>query len=285
MTQYRTILAYIDDIATAADVLSFAFEIGKQQGAHVQVLNAHGEPASTIPLVGEGMSATMVGEMIAMAETRQAERSMKLKQVFGSMVTERNIPIATIPSSEEGFTVSWREEAGLEEDILARAGRLVDLVVMARPAPTADETAFLTLNAALMETGRPLLLVPSAKPALGKTIALFWNGSVEASNAAAGALPFLERAQKVVVLSAAEETQTKPSELLDYLAWRGIKATAHCFPVTGQAGPLLLEEAGKQGADMVVMGAYTHSRLRQFIMGGVTRYVLRTPTIPLLLNH
>ncbi len=179
---------------------------------------------------------------------------------------------------------------GHEEEAVAEIGRLTDLLVIARPVPERDVPSVMSLNAALMETGRPLLLAPPVLPAtIGRNVAVFWNGSAEAARAVATALPFLDKAASVIILSAREEAAATPGELVDYLTWHGIAATEHDF-VAGSAGggqvaQTLIDEAVTRGADLIVMGAYTHSRLRQLILGGVTRHVLHYATIPVLLSH
>ena len=244
------------------------------------------DAASALPLVGEGMSAAMVQEMLAAAERQALDRAARIRAEYDQACARLGVPTVTAPPAPDQATANWREEMGREEEIVANAGRLTDLLVMARPLPDRDTPSIMTLNAALMESGRPVLLAPPQQPsAVGRKIAVFWNGSAEASRAVLAAMPFLKRASGIIILSAREEEAAIPSELAGYLAWHGVQANVHSFVAGNQVGPTLLAEAKAAGADLIVMGAYTHSRLRQLILGGVTRQVLHEATMAVLLCH
>jgi nucleotide-binding universal stress UspA family protein len=286
MTVYKTILACLSDLDSCSATLKLAFAVARDQGAHVAALHVRNDPASAIPLVGEGMSSAMIEEMMAVAEKQTAERATQIHAQFDRLCAEAAVPVAGATPCAAGFCAEWREVIGGEEEVVANAGRLTDLIVMARPLPDHDLPSILSLNAALMETGRPLLLAPPELPAnVGRHVAVFWNGSAEASRAVAFALPLLEKADAVSILSAREEDGVAPAELADYLARHGIAAKVHSFVAGGQVGDSLITEAQSLGADMVVMGAYTHSRLRQLILGGVTRHILHNAALPVLLSH
>lgn len=290
MTGYRTILACLSDADTAPATLGLALLVGRNHAAHIEALHVRIDPSSAIPLVGEGMSGAMVEEMLTIAEKQATERSRGIRALFDQICTRQGIAQTETPSSEPTLSAHWREEIGREEEVLAETGRLSDLLVLSRPLPDNDVPSIMTLNAALMESGRPLLLAPPALPTgIGRKVAVFWNGSIESARAVGAALPFLRQAEEVIILSAREEEATSPGELVKYLAWHGIPAGKHCFPASsaagGQVAQILLDEAVTRGADLVVMGAYTHSRLRQLIMGGVTRHVLHFAKLPVLLCH
>ena len=147
----------------------------------------------------------------------------------------------------------------------------------------------MTLNAALFETGRRVLVAPLLAPtSLGRNIAIAWNGSAEASRAVANAIPFLTRSEAVIILAA--ETDKTPhstaGELATYLAWHSIAAEIGDFsPERPSVGEALLGEATSRGADLLVMGGYSHSRMRQLILGSVTRHVLTAAELPVLMAH
>jgi nucleotide-binding universal stress UspA family protein len=290
MTGYRTILACLSDAKTAPATLGLALMVGRNHAAHVEALHVRIDPASAVPLVGEGMSGAMVEEMLTVAERQATERAQGIRTLFDQTCAAQGIARTEAPFSDPQLSVHWREEVGREEEVLAEAGRLADLLVIARPMPESDVPSVMTLNAALMESGRPLLLAPPTLPStVGRKVAVFWNGSIEAARAVAAALPFLGQAEAVVILSAREESATSPGELVRYLAWHGVTASEHVFAAGsaggGQVAQTLLDEAVTRGADLIVMGAYTHSRLRQLIMGGVTRHVLHYANLPVLLCH
>jgi len=273
---YRVILTCLTDIDTAAATLDLAMGVAKDFGAGHEILHVRSDPASAVPLVGEGMSGAMVEEMLGAAEKHGMELSRALRAKFDEAC------------QRHGASPLWREEIGREDDVVASAGRLSDLVILARPLPNRDLPSPVTVNAAILDTGRPLLLAPAKPPArTGGTVALFWNGSPQAARAVHFSLPFLKRAGRVVVLSAREEETPTPGEgLVAYLAKHEVQATFRLFSAGGpgsDVGRGLLAEADKESADLVVMGAFTHSRLRQLVLGGVTRMVLNTATVPVLL--
>jgi nucleotide-binding universal stress UspA family protein len=184
------------------------------------------------------------------------------------------------------FHVSYRLAEGREADEVAARGRLADLVIVAGASEGQDEGFAPGLEAALFETGGPVLMVPGAVSGdFGKAVAVAWDGTMEAARAARGALPL--RAEAVFVLTAdMDKAQAKPSQLASYLAQHGIEAKTWAFRPDGTSlGEALLAEAGEAGADMLVMGAYGHSRLRELVLGGVTRTVTAKAGIPVLMAH
>jgi len=273
---YKVILTCLTDTETATATLELGMMVARDFGAGHEVMHVRADPASAVPLVGEGMSGAMVEEMLAAAEKHGLELTRALRAKFDEARARHRV------------AADWREEVGREDDVVASAGRLSDLVVLARPLPNRDLPSPVTVNAAILDTGRPLLLAPPTAPAhVGQNIALFWNGSPQAARAVYFALPFLGRAARVMVLAAHEEETATPAEgLVGYLAKHGVEAGCRIFAAGGpgsEVGRGLLAEAEREGADLVVMGAFTHSRLRQLILGGVTRLVLTGAKLPVLL--
>lgn len=287
MTDFKTVLVPVTDGETAAAPLDTAFGLAAIFGAHVVGLHVRTDPTSAVPLVGEGMSGGMVEEMMTMAEKQAGERAARARAAFDAACARHKVPLASTPTP--GPTAQWEDVTGREEEAVAWRGRLSDLVIMGRPTEGLDAPALLTLNAALMESGKPLLLAPPSAPAsVGRRIAVAWNGSAEAGRAVAFALPLMKRAEAVTILTLTEDTRTLSApggELAAFLAWHGITAQVQVLHAGANAGTVLLEQCAAVGADLLVMGAYTHSRLRQLILGGVTRHVLGHAQLPCLLCH
>ncbi|AWJ85585.1 universal stress protein UspA (plasmid) [Azospirillum sp. TSH58] len=190
----------------------------------------------------------------------------------------------------DGLSASWQQATGPLAETLAEEARLADLVVIAQ---TSDGTNAMgpAIEATLFGSGRPLLLAPAAEPAsVGSAAAVAWDGGAAASRAVAAALPLLQRAGKAVILSAEVADPGRsadPDRLSAYLALHGVAASIRRVAASGRAvGRALQETAAEAGCDLLVMGAYGHSRVRERVWGGVTLDVLREPpAIPIFMAH
>lgn len=184
--------------------------------------------------------------------------------------------------------VSWQQTTGRLASVLTAAARVADLLVMHHPhAGTSEHTvpAEVAITSAC-----PLLLIPpdwsSGVP--GKHILIAWKASREASRAVREALPLLRRARKVEVVSVDHhEARQRHDRVEVQLARHGIAARLHCLSADqAHVEDTLLDYARETGADLICMGAYGHSRLREMALGGVTRELLRRePGLPLFMAH
>lgn len=285
----RTILVPLDGSEAAKPVMELGLRFGHKHDAHVRVLNVRSDPKDTIPLLGEGMSVSMIEDMIQAAEKEGGDRAAQGRQMFDALAKELSLKIDDKPGAA-GASASWSEEIGREDEVTARQGRLADLIVVGRPTATSDVSTTLTLNAALFDTGRPVLVVPpGGAGAFGKNIAISWNGSPQSARAVASAMGLIEAAEKVTVMTVNSErtSAARAPELAEFLEWHGLKPFTLTFESEGKKaiGAPLLKECADAGVDLLVMGAYTHSRMRQLILGGVTRHVLEEADIPLFMAH
>jgi len=184
---------------------------------------------------------------------------------------------------------TWSEPEGLLEAVVERKGRLADLLVLRHPASDVPETER-AFDAAVFSTGRPCLLVREAvRHPLLDHVLVAWNGSLEGTRALAGAMPLLSVAGRVSVFSAPrpDGDVEHGRELARALARNGIEArqAPASAPSEPSVGARFLQAAETTGATLLVMGAYTHSRVRQMLLGGVTRHVLKHATVPVLMTH
>jgi len=285
MTGYKTILACVRDEETAIATLKLAFLVGRNHGSHIEALNVTPDSSSAAVVLSDAVSELALEEIMSKADERAKERTARLRGLFEEACAQESVPITASPSAGAGLTAVWQEKLGIEAEVVAKAGRFADLTIMARPMPDHEE-AIMSLNAALMESGRPMLLAPPVPPpSIGRRVAVLWNASPEASRAVAAAMPLLRQAESVTILTAAEEGETGFDGLAAYLARHGVQTTAHTVTGSGSLGKSLLDEARALESDLIVMGAYTHSRLRQLIMGGVTRHMLHMADLPVFLSH
>jgi nucleotide-binding universal stress UspA family protein len=284
----RKILVPLAGVDEDPAVLETAFRLGQRLQAHVEAFHALVDPRDAVAFVGEGMTSTMIEQIMKAADKEGHQRNTRAHELFDRLAAEFNAPKLDRPTPS-GFSVNFVQKLGREDDLVAERCRLADLIVAHKPPATADSEPSLMLEAALRETGRPVLVVPRAMTEpFGKAIAVAWNGSIEVSRALAYAMPLLERAERVVVLHVHEDTIYGPpaADAVEFLAWHGIPAVSAMLPAGVRTqGQALLNAAAEQGADMMVMGAYTRSRMRRLIFGGVTAEALAQTTIPILMTH
>lgn len=192
--------------------------------------------------------------------------------------------------------LEWRAPAGDAAQALVAHARGADLTVIGQPDPGDPDAPFAgdLAIAAILGSGRPTLVVPyiGAPATLGRTVLVALDRSRESARAIADALPLLERAQRVAIVSittATEETLDDTqarTQAAAHLAGHGIAAEVHHLELPDIGiGELLLSQAADLGADLVVMGAYGHARFQEFVLGGVTRTMIEAMTVPVLMAH
>jgi nucleotide-binding universal stress UspA family protein len=183
----------------------------------------------------------------------------------------------------EGPKAVWQEVEGDRGDLLAAAARTTDLLI-ARHAKVGATEAPDVLEQLVTAAGVPVLALPSGFSGdLGQTVLVAWNGSREATRAVHDALPFLHVAKRVTLCAVGEEAATS-HEAAGAMLWRhGLAVHSHRVDEPdGNAGEVLVAQCSAEGADLLVMGAYGHARLRELVFGGATRHVLREATLPVL---
>lgn len=230
--------------------------------------------------------AVITAEIVTQLERIAAERAIAARRQFEGWCTGHDLRFVSgvTDATSGGSNASWLESD--DTDAVAQCGRLSDLTVIARDSE--NGTVSNALEAALFRTGKPVLLAPPTPPRdLFSTAVVAWNDSPEAARAVSLALPLLREMGRIVVYSAGEERRRPGADALrQFLAWHGIEATGmDITKSSGAVGADLQAEAHRLGAGLVVMGAYTHSRLRQLVFGGVTHHVLHHADLPILLAH
>jgi nucleotide-binding universal stress UspA family protein len=258
-------------------------------GAHLEFLHVRVDTTEVLM----GMTAGGVGggdavqavidRMEAEAEaTATATRQSVADSLAAAGIALRDEPDGTGPSAQIS------QETGSQSAWVAQYGRFADLVLMGRGGP--DDGAAETLEAALMDTGKPLLIAPATAPAsLGKRIVIAWKDTPEAARAVSCALPFIGQADQVTIVTVLDDADAKDesgSRLLRALRWHN-KAVEVRTLLRGSASAadVLHREAEALGADLMVMGGYSHSRLREVVFGGFTRRTLGSAGIPVLMAH
>lgn len=283
-----SLLAVVEGDSGSEAVVKSAVALGRRFEALVRFLVVETPPEEVLPIFGDAASGAMVDQILSSIEAEAARRTALARDLYQRFCVDAGLPVAPEEGKASGFAVRLEVAQGRMADLVTRKGRLADLILVEQPTPDQNSGFSPALEAAMFETGRPVLMVPPGcdEIALG-TVAVAWDGSREASRAVQLALAFLAGAQRVVILTAQDGTPgSKPSDLAAYLAEHGIEAATWSFtPEEGPVGQSLLAEAGKAGADLLVMGAYGHSRLRELVLGGVTRSVVSKAELPVVLVH
>ena len=282
----RTLLTVVGD-GTATPVLETALLAARKFDGRVIGLNALTTEYAVV--FGGEMGFSVSSEVDRTLEREGHERRTSARELFESFMRMRNVPVTDGEEPPaQGVSAEWREESGRQNAVVGSLGRVFDLIVVERPAKLAS-LAEATLEDALFESGRPVLMAPPTSPkTIGERIVIAWNGSTETARTVALAMPYLALAGSVDVVWIDGSMQPGPSgdDLAAALRRRGIAARPRLVPLGGrQAGEIFLSEARALNCDLLVKGAYTQSRLRQMIFGGATRHIIMEANIPVILAH
>jgi nucleotide-binding universal stress UspA family protein len=277
---FKTIVAIIQGHDDAERVLDCAISFAERFDSYVIGVHAEALPVAYTSAVGFPDT-----EFIQISSEANKERAKSLADLFSSRMN----------AARHKF--EWRSHECYSGDS-AHSGiasaRCADLVIAAQRDPNAEPTATADIDSLLFESGRPVLVVPHAGPSHSsyRRVVIAWNGSREAARAAFDALPMITRADhaEVFVIDPPDDvdqnTEASGAEIAAALARHGAKVT-----VTGKASggrsvdQLLQEQVVATGADLLVLGAYSHSWLRQLLFGGVTRTVLQSMPIATFISR
>jgi nucleotide-binding universal stress UspA family protein len=274
---FKTILVYVDTGRSAPARLKLSAELAARSAAHVTGLYVRRPfQAPAFSDAGPAMDSLY----------RTYENAAKADEALATAAF-RDLIGGTSLSSE------WRVADGLAEEIVAAHARYADLVIIGQSEPEAAAT---TTPPDLAETvaisgERPVLIVPhiGVTKSPGRTVMLCWNGTREAARAATGALPILKQADKVIILliDPRNDGDEQPgASMARWLGRHGVKAVVQRDTAAeSSVGGVILSRAADQDADLVVMGLYGHSRMREWVLGGASRTLLASMTVPLLVAH
>lgn len=286
---YKTILVPLGSTESARSILTASLQIARRFGSHLDVLHVRPDPRGLVPYTGEGMDGSMIEEIMEVTEKEGGDRATKTRALFDEFCASENVTVTDTPAPGTEATIAWKEATGREDEVVALRGRLYDLIVLGRSIRDAPLPSPITLEAALLDTGRPIVVAPPEAPAsTAEKIAICWEGSPEAARAIADAIPLMVGAKLVTILCPQPPLvqQLDPEHLVARLAWEGVEASVQSFDSSaGDLGKSFLDNARTAGADLLIKGAYSQSRLRQMILGGRTRHILAHTTIPVLLAH
>jgi nucleotide-binding universal stress UspA family protein len=218
------------------------------------------------------------------------DRESAVRDLFERLTAEHGLAVADARPDVGEATASFSTVIGREPTVIvAHHARLVDLIVVPHPAGDKDVSSSASLHAVLFDSAKPVLIAPRTAPStIGHRICIGWNGTAESASAVMTALPWLHRAEAIRILWSEDYQRRGPlaPDLQQYLVAHHLTADRAAFQsISKMAGAGLLAAANEFACDLLVMGAYSHSRLRQSILGGVTRHVLEHASIPLLMHR
>jgi len=263
------------DASEVQEAVSFAVALDAQISALACIIQVR---APSQHLLSDAFVAGLVGS----ERKKSADDAAELLAVFEASAKKAGVFRESL--TETCFTSD-------APDLLAREARMRDLTIL--PAVLEDYNYRWFAESIVFGSGRPLVILPprggTREFALG-TIVIAWDGSRPAARAVADALPMLERAKEVRILTVVNEkelsSEPPAAELSRYLERRGIATKSDCIDAAGrQISEVFRSYVTSNQTDLLVMGAYGHSRVRQFILGGATRSMLSKPPVPILLSH
>ena len=271
------IIVHVDSAEATKARVAFAVALAKDHGAHL--LGIAFAPTALLPLYGADVGLADMSEVLEGVKA-QGETALKAFKAR---------------AEAEGVSAEGRLMQGLSEEFprdFACRARQVDLAIIGQPRdgdPLIGQYAL--VERCLFASGRPVIIVPAAADQIevAGTVVVAWDESAEAARAFNDALTFLKRPKRVVLLAGVPEEAGEPPEVDDMVAHlrrRGVTAEVMRFSTgEGDIGKTILAKAKELKADMIVMGAFHHSRWREFILGGVTLTMLEEATIPLFMAH
>ena len=277
---YKTIVIILDAPENAGIASDFGLALAAAHSAHV--IGLHAEVVSAVPMV----APMEIPDPIAV----QALQDMARTEAVGIEELFRNKAAAA------GCSFEWRSftsSVGYATQPILETVRSADLIIAVQADPANPSDAHIEVESFLFESGRPVLMVPYMRtaPMSIRRVLIAWNGSKEAARATFDALPFLMAADAVEVLSVdpsenANQAAISGADLTATLIRHGVKATlSKTVSAEKSASQVIETRLVDDSVDLLVMGAYTHSRLWQMIFGGTTKAVLKSMTALTLLSR
>ena len=278
---FKTILVDCEADEAVAHRLKLAVALTERFGAHL--IAQHARPPFVAPAIADG-----------------GFPMDDLYRAFESEITaQQGVALAAFNKAVKGQDIAaeWRLADGYSDSALVISARYADLVVVGqRPPASAGLTSTPSdlAETTALASGRPVIVVPhggiSTPP--GKKIMLCWNASRESACAATNSLPFLKSAEEVIVLtvdatkSSSGHGSEPGADVALWLSRHGVKVKVQReISTDDDVGDVILSRARDYGVDLIVMGVYGHSRVREFIMGGASRSILAGMTVPVLMAH
>ena len=279
----KTILVPTEQNAAMASALDAALLLAQKFGSCIEGFPLRPAVADMVAMDPDaGLT------MVAIKEN-DADMVRQAEDLFRGFMEQHGVKPHAGDAPAAAPSWAWNSSAPSGQDFVGSYGRVFDIIVLARPGEEWQSPSMVTLESALFESGRPVLISPPDSPrSLATNILIAWNRSTEQARATAFAMPLLRLAQRITILTVEGSTVAGPSgeQMARSLRMNGIAAEPMTLTAGKRsAGEVILAKAAELGCDLIVKGAYTQSRLRQMIFGGTTRDILAHAKLPVLMAH
>ena len=270
----KDVLVHVDNSECCKQRVFDAMALAKLNDAHLSAVYTY--QTVIVPTLHTGIGAAHIFTEL---EMHNQDRAQEAKELFNQ------------------WTQSWRSKTswvthyGDPGSVIASHAAHHDIVVMSQHYDPGDESVSgKNVDKVVIECGRPVLVIPriGAKDNIGKRILIAWNGSREAVRAVHDALPFLIEAEAVelVTINESKEIDIPSIDIVEHLSRHGVNIEGgNVDTKSSHIGEAILYLAQNFASDLIVMGAYGHSRFREYLLGGATRHVLEKTNIPILMSH
>jgi len=286
---FKTILVHLRGTRADNATLTAAYGFARPFTAHLEALHVRpdfGAMMARITYAGNQEDPASVAEIIEAMQETAVQNAQRAAETHASFCEKEQILKCEFPPGPGKLNAAFRETMGNELEQLIEQSRIHDLLVIkgdknAGGLPSDD------IGRLIVSTGKPILLAANLGANPMQTVVVAWKSTRETARAVSAAMPLLKKAETIHVMNAEEDGQTSNCDgILTQLAWHGLNAQAHRIePSDRDPAHAILEACRAASANLLVMGGYGHSRVRETILGGFTRSVLEDASLPVLISH
>ena len=282
----RTILAHLEISPGLKSILECGLLVAKRFDGYLEGFHMRPGQPDVIAAGADGFVAA-APDLVAGFEREARDRAQMASEKFEAFMEAHSLKRGS--EVESGLCADWRIELGGGQAAIGSRGRLFDLIVVGRPLKDHVTPSVAALEAALFDAGRPVMVSPPQPvEKMGEHVVIAWNGSTETARSISFAMPFIQSARQLTVVSVDKGLVPGPTagELTNILKRRGLNVSLRDVAPEGRSvGEAILDETKSAGGDLLIKGAYTQSRLRQMIFGGATSHILAEADLPVIMAN
>jgi len=294
----KSIFLPVTPQSMAVAPLLAAAKLAREFDATLTTLLIQDDPRAVVPFLGEGLTVDMMQGMYEAAESEIKEQAVRAHQIFLTAMEFADMPVGiTRDKRPQGANARWLVVQGSVADYVGKRARTADVAICLKPDPATSDTVEI-FNDLIYRSGRPVFMVPAADPKSldqswepnfqGMDFLIAWNGSAECARAVAAAKAFMPSDRPVSITQIDPTKAGRPglSDLALYLSEHSIDTREVRAELESQSvGAQILAVAEAERSHLIVAGAYSHSRWREMILGGVTKHLVTHSTLPVFFCH